>query len=38
MTLDPIQLALDTEEIVEQRRVSRESSTTSGFYVDTEAQ
>ncbi len=34
MTLDPAQLQRDTEEILEQRRISRENSPTVGHYVE----
>ena len=33
MTMDPRQLAMDTEEILEQRRISRESSPTMGYMI-----
>lgn len=34
MTLDPEQLARDTEEILHERKISRESSPTIGYYVE----
>jgi hypothetical protein len=34
MTLDPVQLSKETEEILEQRRIARESFPTIGYYVE----